>query len=222
MMPLVLAAVIGGGAVAHADVGSLNPNGFDLSGALDRSVGPTGRALEIAVGGGYTQGFGGAGGIGRVEDISGAGGNVEVQVGYRLGSQLCVGAYGTIARFRRGDAVMEGIDAYGATAGVQANWHGRPTRSIDPWIGVGAGWRGLWLTSPDQGSTTAYGLELMRLQLGIDYRITPGLAITPVIGASASIFLYESTAMTELTKIRDNRLNLYGFTGLLGRFDLGG
>jgi hypothetical protein len=44
-----------------------------------------------------------------------------------------------------------------------------------------------------------------------------------VVGGAASLFLIEDTAMSmELTKVRDNRVNFYGFTGVLGRFDLGG
>ena len=67
-----------------------------------------------------------------------------------------------------------------------------------------------------------HGIELLRLQLGVDYRISPSVAITPVIGASASVFLVENGPMTELSSIADKQLNLYGFTGLLGRFDIGG
>jgi len=61
------------------------------------------------------------------------------------------------------------------------------------------------------------------LQLGVDFRITPAIAITPVIGASASMFLVDDAAMeSSFTAVQDHRLNLYGFTGVLGRFDLGG
>jgi hypothetical protein len=102
-------------------------------------------------------------------------------------------------------------------------WHARESRSLDPWISVGAGWRGLWL-SPRGGETSSvHGIEVFRLQLGIDYRFTPRLSIAPVIGASASVFVVENAAMeSSLTAVHDNRLNLYGFTGVLGRFDIGG
>jgi hypothetical protein len=220
--PVVLASVIASGGAAHADPDAFNPNAFDLSGALDRDVAPPHRALEIAVGGGYTQGVGGAGGVGAVQDVSGPGGGVEVQLGVRVSPRFSVGLYGTLARFRHGDATADGSQAHGATAGVQAAWHARPARALDPWISVGTGGRGLWLTPKDTASTTAYGLEVVRVQLGIDYRITPGLAISPVIGASASVFVVEGNPMAPgLTTIHDNRLNLYGYTGLAGRFDLG-
>ena len=49
------------------------------------------------------------------------------------------------------------------------------------------------------------------------------LSVASVIGASASVFVVENAAMeSSLTAVHDNRLNLYGFTGVLGRFDIGG
>jgi hypothetical protein len=217
---MVLASMVAGGS-AFADPGALNPDAFDLSGALDRAVAPTGRALEIAVGGGYTQGAGDAGSAGSLEDLTGAGGTVEVQVGMRMTPTFSVSAYGTLARFRRGDAISDGSRASAATAGLQATWHARESRSIDPWISLGAGWRGLWLSPKDATASSAHGVELLRVQLGVDYRLSPSLAITPVIGASASIFLVEGGDLAERMSIDDKALNLYGFTGLLGRFDLG-
>jgi hypothetical protein len=218
---LVVSAVAG---AAHADPESLNADAFNLSGALDREVAPTRPTIEVAVGGGYTQGVGGAGSAGAVEDLTGPGGNVELQLGVRLTPRFSLGGYGTVARFRHGDVFEDGTRVFGATAGVHAVWHSRESRSLDPWVSIGTGWRGLWF-SPDPGQgmrTSVHGLEILRLQLGIDYRFTPRLAVAPVIGASASVFLIEDgPAMEGLTAVHDNRLNLYGFTGVLGRFDFG-
>jgi len=222
VVPFVLASVVAAGGVAVADPGALNPDAFDLSGALDRAVAPTQRALEIAVGGGYTQGAGGAGRAGSLEDITGAGATVEAQIGLRLTPTFSLAAYGTVASFQPGDEMASGSQARAATAGIQATWHARETRSLDPWVSVGAGWRALWLSPKDATSSSAHGVELMRVQLGVDYRLSPSVAITPVIGASASMFLVEDDAMSQLTGIHDKELNIYGFTGVLGRFDLGG
>jgi hypothetical protein len=223
MIPAVLVSLVATVAAADTRVGSFNSDAFNLSGALDRDVAPTQPALEIAVGAGYTQGVGGAGGAGSIEDVTGPGGSFELQVGARLSPGFSVGLYGTFARFQHGDAIGEGGRAHAATAGIQAMWHARQSRSLDPWISVGAGWRGLWLTPKDAGSSSLHGIELARLQLGIDYRFSPRFAIAPVIGASAALFVAEDTMTTDgLTAVHDNRLNLYGFTGVLGRFDLGG
>jgi len=222
IVPLVV-ATLAAGTPARADPEAYNPNAYDLSGALDRDVAPTLGAFEIAVAGGYTQGVGGAGGAGSIEDVTGPGGTIEGQLGYRMTPRFSIGLYGTLARFRHGDAFGDGSRVYGATAGVQLVWHSRELRSLDPWISVGAGWRGLWLTPIDAPASSIHGIEIVRIQLGIDYRITPRLAVAPVVGASASLFLVENAAMpSDFTSVRDRRLNLYGFTGVLGRFDLGG
>jgi hypothetical protein len=212
--------VLGVAGVASADPGAFNRDALDLS-VLDRAVAPTGRALEVAVGAGYTQGAGGAGQVGSLEDITGAGGNVELQVGVRVTPNWTLGGYGTMARFSGGDSLNDG-HAWGATAGVQARWNARESRSLDPWISLGAGWRGLWVRPSGQAEASTHGGEL-RLQLGVDYRISPTLAISPVVGASASMFVAEDGPMTDgLRQIDDKQLNVYGFTGVLGRFDLGG
>jgi hypothetical protein len=193
---LAIATTLGASAVARADHGSLNADAFDLSGALDRDVAPTGRALEVAVGGGYTQGVGGAGTAGSVQDITGPGGGIELQLGLRATPQWSIALYGTGARFRHGDDLADGSRAYSTTAGVLAVWHSRASRSLDPWVSVGAGWRGLWLSPRGAESTSVHGIELARIQLGIDYRFTSWLAIAPVVGASASVFVVEDSAMS--------------------------
>jgi hypothetical protein len=218
-----LVSVIGLGATAHAGLDSFNPDALDL-GLLDRSVAGTPTAFEIAVGAGYTQGIGGAGSAGQLEDMAGPGGSLELQLGMRLDPQLSLGFYGTVARFGRGDQAADGSRAQSATAGLQAVWHGRASRSVDPWVSLGAGWRGLWLTPADAPARTLYGVELARLALGIDYRFSPGFAIAPMIGASATAFVAESAGQamsTGFAAIHENRLNLYVFTGVLGRFDIG-
>jgi hypothetical protein len=223
---VVAAAVAGAIAAArpaHADSESLNPDAFDLSGAIDRPMPATRPTFEIALGGGYTQGAGGAGVIGNIQDVAGPGATVELQLGYRTSSRFSAGLYGSAARFRHGGATTDGSRAYGATGGVQAVWHAVDARSVDPWISVGAGWRGLWIDRAGAQPSSMQGIELVRLQLGIDYRLSSRFAVSPVIAASLSTFLVENSVMpNDFTMVSDKRLNLYGFAGCLGRFDIGG
>jgi hypothetical protein len=223
MIPVAVAGAIAAAGTAHADSESFNPDAFDLSGAIDRPVPPTRSSFELVLAGGYTQGAGGAGMIGNIEDVAGPGATVEMQLAYRAGSRFSAGVYGAVARFRHGDAIGDGSRAYGATAGIQAAWHASDTRSIDPWFSVGAGWRGLWIDRIGAEPTSMQGIELVRLQLGIDYRLSSRFAVAPVISASLSMFLVENAAMpSDFTVVQDKRLNLYGFAGFLGRFDVGG
>jgi hypothetical protein len=161
--------------------------------------------------------------MGSLEDVSGPGGVVEVDLGYRVLPYLSLGAYGTFSKYEHGDSIDSNTDVLGATAGLQGVVHFRPDTSIDPWVSLGTGWKGLWL-DPSSGKTTSLqGLELARLQLGVDYRVSKDVAIAPVIGGSLSMFISQDSAMTtDLTEITDKKVNFTGFAGLAGRFDIGG
>jgi outer membrane protein W len=206
-------------ALASADTESISQ-----SSGVDHEVASVKNGVEIGVGLGYTQGGGKLGStMSSLEDVAGPGGQVEVDLGYRIIPNLTVGLYGTFAQNQHGDSLTNATDVYGATAGVQASWHFRPDRSIDPFVTLGTGWRGLWL-NPEQGKVTSLqGFELARLQIGADYRVSKDVAIAPVIGGSVSMFVSQDSPMTtDYTEIQDKKVNFTGFAGLAGRFDLGG
>jgi len=205
-------------------IAAAQPESADTTTGFDHPVPAVQNAFEISVGTGYSQGSGKLGGsAGSLEDIAGPGGAIEVDLGYRIVPQLSVGAYGTFSKYQHGDNLASSTDVFGATAGVQAAWHFRPDASIDPWVSLGTGWRGLWL-NPDGGKVTSLqGLELARLQIGADYRVTEDIAIAPVVGGSLNLFVSEDSPMTnDLTEIHDKKVNFTGYAGLSGRFDLGG
>jgi hypothetical protein len=200
------------------------PETAETPAGFDHGVPAVQHAFELGVATGYSQGGGELGGsMGNLEDIAGPGAAVELDVGYRIIPQLSLGAYGTFSKFQHGDDVVSSTDVLGASAGVQAAWHFRPDRSVDPWVNLGSGWKGLWL-APSSGKTTSLqGVELARLQVGLDYRLTQDISIAPVIGGSVSMFLAQDSDMTnDLTEINDKKVNFAGFAGLSGRFDLGG
>jgi hypothetical protein len=191
---------------------------------FDHPVAPVTRGFELGLSTGYTQSAGELGGtMGNVQDVAGPGGLVEVDLGYRILPQLSLGAYGAFSKFQRGENVVGNANVLGATAGVQAVLHLRADRSIDPWISLGTGWKALWVNPVNSPSTSLQGLELARLQIGADYRVSRDVAIAPVIGGSVSMFLgQENEMVSSLTEIKDKKVNVTGFAGLAGRFDLGG
>jgi hypothetical protein len=206
-------------ALAHAQ-----PESPETNAGFDHPVAPISNAFEVAVGTGYTQGGGKIGGnMQSLEDVSGPGGAVEIDLGYRIIPQLSVGVYGTFSKFQHGDRIDNNTDVLGTTAGIQAAWHFRPETSIDPWVSLGTGWKGLWLNPSSGKVTSLQGLELARLQVGADYRVSKDIAISPVIGGGLSMFISQDSAMTtDLTEIHDKKVNFTGFAGLSGRFDIGG
>jgi hypothetical protein len=200
------------------------PESSDTTTGFDHEVPAVQNAFEIGITTGYAQGGGKLGGnMGNLEDVAGPGGAVELDLGYRIIPQLSVGAYGTFSKFQHGDSLASSTDVVGATAGIQAAWHVRPGQSVDPWLSLGTGWKALWL-DPSSGKTTSLqGLELARLQVGVDYRLSRDVAIAPVIGGSLSTFISQDSDMTnDLTEINDKKVAFTGFAGISGRFDLGG
>jgi hypothetical protein len=116
-------------------------------------------ALEIGLGFGYTQGVGDVGpGVRSLTDSGGPGVSGELDLGWRINPNWLVGTYGTIAWLSTGDAPGNAENNWTATAGIQGNYHFLPGENIDPWIGLGAGWRGYFVNRPG-GRDARHGIE---------------------------------------------------------------
>ncbi len=179
--------------------------------------------LELGVTAGFTRGHGPAAGgmMPDLQDLAGNGASIQVDVGWRVDARWLVGTYVELGRLAAGDEGTDGMTS--AAAGLQAQLHLAPAARLDPWIGLGAGWRGLWL---DHGAGThvLQGLDLARIQLGLDYRVSDRLAIAPTLGLAVTQLLSEKPpGASRYTDIEDRRTGHFLFAGLRGRFDvLGG
>ena len=175
-------------------------------------------ALEITVAGAYQQNEGDLADSGGQPDVSGPGGGGELSLGYRIMPNLTLGAYGSIAGFSGGAADR---DSASLTAGIKADWHFLPAAYVDPWVSLGAGIKGQWIGEREELDRSVLGVELAKVQLGVDYRVSRSFAIGPVIGASATMSTHENTPMTSGYETIDDKKLSWTFTaGLLGRFDL--
>jgi hypothetical protein len=180
------------------------------------------RSVELTIGMGYEQGLGNiASRQPTLTDLGQAGGAVEASVGYRIIPRLTLGVYGSGGMFGRGDSVDSSTNLYTATAGVKADWHFLPARNdFDPWLSLGSGWRGYWLND-GQGTTSAQGWEIAKLELGFDYRIDRAVAVGPVIGADVSTFFTQSTPASDgFRNITNPQASTFLFAGVQGRFDI--
>ncbi len=205
------------GGLAHA----ADPNDGDVSNPYTTSKVPAiTHAFEIGLGGGYTQGWGDVGnGMSSLDDLSKAGGTVELRLGYRATPHLTFGAYGSYAQFAEGDR-LSNTDVRSSTAGAFADWHFLPAGEIDPWVSLASGWRGEWLDGMD-GVTSMNGWDIARLQVGVDFRMTPEVAIGPFIGAGVTTFFTkEDAGETSFSNIQDPKANAFVFAGLEARFDV--
>jgi hypothetical protein len=215
-----LAVTIGSVAVGGVAGAQEKDNNVDVS--KSSRLAPATNALELTIGTGYAQGFGEIGtNQPKLNDVGQPGGAVQAGVGYRLIPQLTLGVYGAGSMFSRGDQVDNSSNLYTAAAGVEAGWHFLPSgHEFDPWVSLGTGWRGYWVHG-NQGTTSLQGLELAKLQLGVDYRVARAVAVSPVIGADLSMFLTGSNPTSQqFSNITDPKVNTFVFAGLMGRFDI--
>lgn len=179
--------------------------------------------IELGVSTGYTRGVGRAAGMmmPTLQDLAGHGGAVKVDVGWRLDPTFLVGVYVEADRLGRAERGTEGMT--GAAAGVQAQLHLDAGSTLDPWIGVGTGWRGLWLEHA-AGTHALQGLDLARVQLGLDYRVSRRLHLAPTVGITLTELLSEKRpGAAGYSDLEERRTGSFLFAGVSGRFDvLGG
>jgi outer membrane protein W len=179
-------------------------------------------AFEITLGLGYAQGLGDIGGGQRnLTDQSSAGGELQFGLGYRINPNFMVGAYGSGSIHDTGAYTSSG-NVYGATAGVQANYHFLPSETWDPWIGLGSGWRALWINH-NGGTDSRHGLDIARVTAGVDYRVSSEFAVSPYVGAGLTTFLtQELVGEQSFSNVHGPDANVWIFGGIQGRFDLFG
>jgi peptidoglycan-associated lipoprotein len=107
--------------------------------------------------------------------------------------------------------------ALGTVAGIQAAYHFAPSRRIDPWLGLGTGYRWLWeVYNENHTQVLTQGLQMARLLVGLDIRTSQEFAIGPVIGADLDEFLSQGNG-----GITNPGVSTFVHAGLMGRFDIG-
>jgi chemotaxis protein MotB len=189
-------------------------------------------ALELSIGTGYTQGFGRiSGGTGNsIDDVAGPGIGVQGGVGYRIDPHWMVGIDGEYQQFVTGtkaygvpDAMDSNAAARGMMAGLELAYHLSPYSRIDPWIQAGPGYRLLYEVHATPGPTVlSHGFDWLRVTVGTDVRISPDVAVAPVLGADMNTFLWRDGGPGGAVAIGDTRLNTFVFAGLQGRVDVTG
>jgi hypothetical protein len=182
------------------------------------------RALEITTGSGFSQGFGEISKGGKkMSDIASSGFAPQLGLGYRIDPRWMVGVYVEGALYRPDRGSLSDRRVFGAAAGIQANYHFLPFARLDPWIGLGGGWRGNWVDDSDAPTASLQGLDLARLQIGADYHFSRSFVLGPAIGASVTEFISQKEPLqSSFRSVTDPRPVTFLFIGTTARFDLGG
>ncbi len=187
--------------------------------AEESSAAPS-NTFELSLAAGYGQGLGPvAAGVPTLQDFGKAGGTFMLNAGWRIAPQWEAGIYGELGYFGSGN--LPGSDhALTAGAGIQAQFHALPGAQYDPWVGLGFGWRGYWgrVNGSDYG---LQGLDLVRLQAGVDYRLTSQFSVGPMVGITLTDFLSrEPIGASGYSDTHDRKVDTFVFAGIGGRFDM--
>jgi hypothetical protein len=179
------------------------------------------QALEITLGAGYAQGVGDIAANQRaLGDISRAGAEISLGLGYRIDPNWMIGVYGSGSKYAISD--FSDGDIWSATAGVQGNYHFLPQNDLDPWVGLASGWRGHWVKHANGlGTDSRHGWDIARLTAGLDFRLASQIAVAPYVSAGVTTFLTQELANeSSFSNIHDPRANVWLAVGVQGRFDL--
>jgi hypothetical protein len=72
-----------------------------------------------------------------------------------------------------------------------------------------------------EGRDARHGVDLARLQIGVDIPVVTGVSISPFAGATASLFLTQQLAQeTSFSNISSPNVNVFFTAGVMGRFDV--
>jgi hypothetical protein len=183
---------------------------------LQQDVAPPARAFELTVATGYAQGFGTLEpGVG-VPRVAKGGIGIDASAGFRIDPHYAVSLGG---QYQELDAQRDdSVRAFALDLALQC--HVSPSTRVDPWLEIGSGYRVLWL-EPFSGATTVLeGPQLLRARVGLDLRVSPSVALAPVIGADATMFVFRDER--SLDAIARPTVSTFVFAGLQGRVDIGG
>jgi outer membrane protein W len=181
---------------------------------FNRTKAAPSRALELNASTGYTQGFGPLQPGIMMQDVASQGVSGEIGLGYRLTPHWALGVSGQFNELM----AERGAAARGATGTLAVQYHFNPYKNVDPWIELGAGYRGLWeVPGQNAPAVDRHGLQLGRLRVGADFRASENVALGPFIGADANYFVVQDGVA-----IDNPRVSTFVMAGLTGRFDIGG
>lgn len=174
-------------------------------------------AFELSVGSGYTQGFGNLKSGTGLPSVITPGGAVDLGLGYRIDPHWGVSLQGEYA-----ELTAERANAARAiNMGLALQYHLAPIRRVDPWVEVGAGYRVLVENAIVGPNQYTHGVQLARVRVGLDFRVDKALALGPVIGGDATMFVFQNAPNVQ-TNIANPTVSTFVFAGLQGRFDIGG
>jgi len=181
-------------------------------------VHPPSGPFELTIGNGYVQGFGRVTSARALDQVAGAGLDLNASLDDRLTPRWSVGIQTSFDVFTHEQNTAVG--GLAATAG--ATYHLMPMTRGDPWLRLGVGYRLLWEDDPPgrQGASVwRHALQAASLRLGYDLRLSEDIALAPFAGADFDVFVWENDSNATGGAVRSDAFGAFMVAGLQGRFD---
>lgn len=186
------------------------------------------RAFELGVNAGYTQAFGiGVEGVReQVASDTSAGFGFGLDLAYRFTPHVSAGVSGNFFELSAdaGD-VGPGASVRGVATSAGVTLHALPYSRFDPYLGLGTGYRAIWQIPGvgEDNDRLLHGIQLAKLELGADARISDSTAVGPFVGLDVNYLpLLDQEAETDTILLDQPRWATFFSLGLRGRFDVGG
>lgn len=148
--------------------------------------------FELGVGVGYAYGLGRETRDALMGDLTLGTLPLVVDAGFALSEHLAVGAYaGYGPMFAKGCPEAVSCSGRSLRLGLRLRYRFAAGASLVPWLAVGAGYERLSESDTYQDTTVdsaATGMELLRLELGAEHRISRSFALGPFVTGSLGQF----------------------------------
>jgi hypothetical protein len=160
-----------------------------------------------------------------LRDVVSAGIPLTLELGYRFAPDFYGGVsvgYGYL--FTTGCDPSANCTGHDVRLGLDLRFHLAPTRTLDPWIGVGVGYEWLTLSASSGGQDqdlTVRGFEFLNLQLGADLFVSPVFRIGPFALFSFGRYTdatASSALLTTAGELADKRVHEWLVLGLRAAF----
>src|SRR5262249_21733668 len=152
-----------------------------------------------------------------------------LDAGYRFNSNLYLGGFVQYG-FGLSPSSCSGVVTCSSIRdlrfGLNLHYHFLPGETVEPWLGIGAGYEILSgtvsaniLGIPFETSQSARGFEFANLQAGLDWRISPTFRAGPWVGFSLAQYS-EHTSDDVSRDVADKSIHHWLMFGLRGTFNL--
>ncbi len=177
-------------------------------------------AFEAVLDVAYVQPTGGVSDGHSIQEAVGGGVQLGLGLGYRFAPLWSLDLHGDFH-----DSQGRGLGTTGDTRGmaivVGPTFHVLPYEFIDPYVSLGTGYR-LLIEQRDENRPTTTGLDLLRIQLGLDVRMSSSVGLSLYIAGDVATFLWSSSESSFGALSGGPKLNAFFSGGAQARFDIGG